>query len=319
VDLDQTGKFRAQDMPFATNIPLVISVWVGGAARLRSPTMPILHQHPAPCLVTLLPKQRGGEATSRSSPSAPGDLDALECVFPQESASSTRSCGAVGHRADPPLPGLARLRSAAPVPGSALRGRARSDPRWANQYTWCCCLPLPGRASDEGHPGVLQEHDRLRGHPAPGRGFAHPLLQRRLALRRHAVLQQRPTGPGLGVSSQRPDRYINTTFPKGQALRSCASTWRRNHHIGQIPLKSLREDFLPSGDPPHPVVDDQQFPRRPHAHTFNTPVGAPGGPSVRARLYATSTSRRATAHGALIPGECTAGPMSRAGRSCASS
>ncbi len=105
--------------------------------------------------------------------------------------------------------------------------------------------------------------------------------------------------------------FVNTSFPKGQALAQWLVNVGASTTLGQIPLQVIRHDYN-SVVPPSQSWMSINNPNASVHYTFNTPVGVPAAQQCGRVLFddfhVENTSFAPTI-GKIFPGECVAGAM----------
>jgi hypothetical protein len=125
------------------------------------------------------------------------------------------------------------------------------------------------------------------------------------------VTQHYPTG-GSPVDQT---GYVNTSFPKGQALADWLWNVGASTFYGEIPLQVIRHDYddvIPPSQSWMTLDDDVYFPGMGVHYTFNTPVGAAASQQCGRVLFddfhVENTPFTATI-GKIFPAECVTGAM----------
>jgi hypothetical protein len=289
------GKFVLKNMPVGANIPLVIQLgrW---RRQVNITNVPMCTNTQLPGSLTRLPKQKS-EGDIPLIAFGTGDLDSLECVF--------RKIGVVDAEFSAPS-GTGRIHlyrgNGAAFPGSPNEDALWSDPAVLNQYDMVL-FPCQGFHAEK-DPAVLQ--NMIDYADAGGRVFATHFSY--VWLYDAAPFSSTANwDPGVGSPSDQTG-YINTTFPKGQALAQWLVNVGATTTFGQIPLKSLRQDFVGVNAPTQSWMTVNN-PQATMHMTFNTPVGAPAAQQCGRVLYDDFHVEESTTFAQNFPGECVAGAM----------
>ncbi len=310
------GKFTLKNVPVGANIPLVIQLgrW---RRQVTIPNVASCTSTPVAAALTRLPKNKA-EGDIPLMAFSTGAVDALECVMRKIGVDDSEFTAAERQRAHPPLHGPTDHSSTYPTTnvagvarGEIARGgSARSSQATLNKYDMVLFPARPTRPAR-----------RLRSAPAlpePGRttptraAASSPRTTATCGSTRAARSSSSEDQTGTSSSRRRApiqNGFINTTFPKGQALAQWLGERGR--------VDDARADAR-QGDPPRPPT--RVAPSQTWMHATN-PCAIPralhvqharrhaGRAAVRARAVRRLPRRRRGVLRATFPAECPSGAM----------
>jgi len=316
------GSFTLSNVPVGHNIPLVIQLgrW---RRQVTIPSVVSCQNTALPAALTRLPrKQSEGDIPLMAF--STGAVDALECVMRKIGVDDSEFTAPAGGGRIHLYMGLTDHNSkyatstiwasgGAKAAGSPLEDQLWSTQAALNKYD---VVFFPCQA-DEANPALRSAavHQNLVNYAnAGGRVFATHFS--------YIWLYQTPpfSNTAHWKVTQHPSPanqtgYVDTSFPKGQALAQWLVNVGASTVPGQIPLQVIRhdhDDVIAPSQSWMTIDDDPNFPGATVHYTFNTPVGAPASQQCGRVLFddfhVENTSFAATI-GKLFPAECVAGPM----------
>jgi hypothetical protein len=312
------GKFTISNVPAGSNIPLVMQIgrW---RRKVTIPSVAACTNTPVAASLTHLPKNKT-EGDIPLMAFATGAVDALECVMRKIGVDDTEFTAPSGTGRIHLYEGLTDHNSQNATTtiwasgGAKASGSPNEDQLWGtqaaiNKYDM---VFFPCQADQSSRTAAAQQ-TLLNYVNAGGRVFATHFS--------YIWFYQNPTfGQATAWNvEQHPSPanqtgYVNTTFPKGQALAQWLVQVGASSVLGQIPLQVIRHDYdfeIPPTQSWMSINDVNFGPISVH-YTFNTPIGAPAAQQCGRVLfddYHVENTSFAPTIGAIFPAECAAGAM----------
>ncbi|APR86417.1 Tryptophan synthase alpha chain [Minicystis rosea] len=312
------GKFTLKNVPVGTNIPLVIQLgrW---RRQVTIPSVASCTNTAVAASLTRLPKNKT-EGDIPLMAFSTGAVDALECVMRKIGVDDSEFTAPSGTGRIHLYQGLTDKNStyhtsnvwasggAVAPGGSPLEDQLWTTQAALNKYDM---VLFPCQA-DEASPGLRSAavHQNLVNYAnAGGRIFATHFSY--IWLYQTAPFSSTTQWHVVQGTPVNQTGYINTTFPKGQALAQWLVNVNASTVYGEIPIVQIRHDYDAVIAPSQSWMSINNPSASVH-YTFNTPVGSPAAQQCGRVLFddfhVENTSFAPTV-GAMFPTECAAGAM----------
>ncbi|APR86701.1 Tryptophan synthase alpha chain [Minicystis rosea] len=258
------GKFTLKNVPVGTNIPVVIQLgrW---RRQITIPNVVACQNNVLPAAQTRLPKNKT-EGDIPLIAFATGSLDALECVFRQIGVDDSEFTSGTGN-------GRIHLYTGKGSSGATISGAQDETALTDN-------LAVLNRYDMVFFP--CQGGNYTKNNVALSNLLTYANAGGRIFSTHYGYGWMYQNGAFAGAANWNVDNYpdsiqtgyIDTSFPKGQALAQWLMNVGASTTLGQIPLQEIRQDTNSVIAPTQTwmTVNSPQFPVH---FTFNTPVGAP--------------------------------------------
>ena len=299
------GKFTITNVPVGTNIPVVIQL--GRWRRQINVNVAACTDNQMPAASTRLPRNKT-EGDIPLMAFATGSVDALECVLRKIGVDDTEFTLPSGNGRVHLYVGNGGYWSGGASIGGT--GQPVEDTLWSNLNTLekydMVLFPCQGNQYDK---SSSVQQNLINYANAGGRIFATHYSYVWFYNVAPFALTANWT-PNASVISQDPQiGYIDTTFPKGQALAQWLKLLNASTTLGQIQINTLRDDVA-SVIAPTQVWMTIHNPQLPMHFTFNTPVGAqPANQCGRVPFDDFHVEDVSTYPEVAFPQECNNGPM----------
>ncbi len=311
------GKFTLKNVPVGSNIPLVIQLgrW---RRQVTIPSVASCTNTAVAASLTRLPKNKA-EGDIPLMAFSTGAVDALECVMRKIGVDDAEFTAPAGTGRIHLYMGLTDHNSkyhttnvwasgGAKATGSPLEDQLWSSQAALNKYDM---VLFPCQA-DEADPTLRSAaaHQNLVNYAnAGGRVFATHFSY--IWLFQTAPFSLTTQWQVVQPTPVDQTGFVNTAFPKGQALAQWLVSVGASTTLGQIPLQVIRHDYNSVIAPSQSWMSINN-PNASVHYTFNTPVGVPAAQQCGRVLFddfhVENTSFAPTV-GKIFPGECVAGAM----------
>lgn len=314
------GKFTLKNMPVGTNIPLVIQLgrW---RRQVTIPNVASCTNTALPVALTHLPKNKS-EGDIPLMAFSTGAVDALECVIRKIGIDDTEFTAPSGTGRVHLYEGLTDKNSTyhtanvwAAGGAVAAGGSPSEDQLWSNQATLnkydMVLFPCQADESTSSTLRPAAAHQNLVNYAnAGGRIFATHFSY--IWLYQTAPFSTTTQWHVTQGSPADQTGYIDTSFPKGQALAQWLVQVNASTTPGQIPLQVIRHDYDSVVAPSQSWMTIKNPSASVH-YTFNTPVGSAANKQCGRVLFddyhVENVSFSPSVVGREFPNECASGPM----------
>jgi hypothetical protein len=304
------GTFTINNVPVGASIPLVIQLgrW---RRQVTLPSVTACVDNPVSAGSTHLP-QTHVQGDIPLMAFSTGAVDALECVLRKIGVADTEFTAPGGGGRIHLYEGLTDPVSTA-AGGAVCSGSPSETSLWGSlttlkQYDM---VLFPCQADQASTRTAAEQQNVIDYANAGGRIFATHFSY--VWLYNDAPF----SGTAAWHVEQHPspadqDGYVDTSFPKGQALAEWLQIVHASTFYGVIPLQVIRHDHDGPIAPSQSwlTIDDVNFPGANVHYTFNTPINAPADKQCGRVLYDDfHVENVKDSKGVVFPGECVSGTM----------